>query len=280
MCANKNPGGDGTPRGAKRDHEVPSSANIAAATFDCTPDLDQARRFLHALDPTTTTEFVFQTLDDNSERDDDRLRQVLHGGLERRLDELIHLNTRGAGIFVTINRATPNRRRRLAEDITKVRAVFLDLDGAPLQPVLDHPFTPHIVNLTSPGKYHAYWLVDDVPLDQFAGIQEALAERFNGDPVVCDLPRVMRLPGFYHRKRDPFLVKIVSMAETPRYPGAIFERKQTEPHISSIKSPATYYDMMRAIAALLIIPPSTEWKRRNYIGMAMWRASAGDEDAF
>ena len=51
-------------------------------------------------------------------------------------------------------------------------------------------------------------LVSDVKLDEFTDLQQALIARFNGDPKVSDLPRVLRLPGFYHRKGDPFLVRI------------------------------------------------------------------------
>jgi hypothetical protein len=34
--------------------------------------------------------------------------------------------------------------------------------------------------------------------------QKAIAKKFDSDPKVCDLPRVMRLPGFYHCKGKPY----------------------------------------------------------------------------
>src|SRR5512144_2779908 len=40
-----------------------------------------------------------------------------------------------------------------------------------------------------------------------------LAKRYNGDPKVIDLPRVMRVPGFFHRKGEPFLTHIVEANE-------------------------------------------------------------------
>ena len=55
---------------------------------------------------------------------------------------------------------------------------------------------------SSPARHHVYWLVDGLPVDQFAPLQKALARRYQGDPVVSDACRVMRLPGFYHQK-DP-----------------------------------------------------------------------------
>ena len=86
----------------------------------------------------------------------------------------------------------------------RVRAVFVDLDGAPLAPVLEAGLEPHVVVESSPGKFHVYWQVDDCPLDQFERVQRALARRFGGDPSVHDLPRVLRVPGFLHCKGEPF----------------------------------------------------------------------------
>jgi len=57
---------------------------------------------------------------------------------------------------------------------------------------------------TSPDRYHAYWRVDGLPLEQFRSVQKAIADRFGGDPQVHDLARVMRVPGFQHRKSEPF----------------------------------------------------------------------------
>jgi Protein of unknown function (DUF3987)/RepB DNA-primase N-terminal domain len=81
---------------------------------------------------------------------------------------------------------------------------------------------PHIVVESSRGHFHVYWRVSDVELDQFADLQKALAARFGGDPAVCDLPRVMRLPGFYHCKGEPRLVTIVSTSDAPPYKATDF----------------------------------------------------------
>ena len=75
---------------------------------------------------------------------------------------------------------------RQAHNVKRVRAAFVDLDGAALTPILDAELEPHIVGECSPGRYHAYWLSDDCPLDQFERVQRALARRFNGDPSVHD----------------------------------------------------------------------------------------------
>ncbi len=97
-----------------------------------------------------------------------------------------------------------------------VRALFVDLDGDPLAPVLESPLEPHAIIESSPGRFHAYWLVDGCPLDQFSQWQKAMAARFNGDPSVHDLPRVMRVPGFVHHKGAPFASRVLRL--TPMQP--------------------------------------------------------------
>jgi hypothetical protein len=71
---------------------------------------------------------------------------------------------------------------------------------------------PDIITETSPGKYHVFYLVDYVPLSEahFKKTQQTLAKLFEGDPKVCDLARVMRLPGFPHQKdpSNPFVTRI------------------------------------------------------------------------
>ncbi len=106
---------------------------------------------------------------------------------------------------------------RKTENVRAIRAVFLDLDGSPLPE--EWAIEPHLIFETSPGRFHAYWLVSEgFPLDHFEGVQKAIAARFNGDPSVHDLPRVMRIPGFIHQKKEPFQSRILrDWSAEPRY---------------------------------------------------------------
>jgi hypothetical protein len=169
------------------------------------PDIEKASIFLKRLDPKATS-WTFQTFDENADRKDKSLARVFHGSLEQHASELTALQDRGAGVFVTVNKTDGEGRK--AENVTQVRAFFLDLDGAPLDPVVAWE-EPHIVCETSPDRWHAYWLVSDCPLDEFRPIQKDLIEAFGGDACIHDLPRVMRLPGFWHLKGDPFMVRQV-----------------------------------------------------------------------
>lgn len=188
-------------------------------------DLTEAARFLHALDPAVTT-FCFQTFDDDVNRKDGTLARVLHGSLDEHAAALTRLSQRGAGVFLTINETDGHGRK--TENIVRVRAVFVDLDGAPLEPCMQARLKPHIVVESSPTRWHCYWRVTSMPLDQFEGAQRELIDRFNSDGSVHDLPRVMRLPGFVHQKGKPHLTRVVSLNDAPAYPAANFASKTSD----------------------------------------------------
>jgi hypothetical protein len=249
------------------------------------PDRRQAERFLRLLDAGATN-FTFQTFDDNKERakahaDANVLRKeqgkpplpspfvrILHGTLARHWKVLVHLNAQGAGIYVTVNET--NLRGRKASDIVRVRCLFLDLDGAPLP--RSGP-APHFVVETSPGHWHVYLRVHGVSLDEFADKQRALIALHGGDPVIVDLPRVMRLPGFFHCKRDPQLVRIVSTAEAPSYPASDFPTAAVEPRRPSAELTADEGFLARALAFV----PNTDvdWKDWCDLGLAIYGATSG-----
>lgn len=255
------------------------------------PDIDQASKFLKTLDPMATS-WTFQTFDDSDGKDKSLVR-VFHGTLDQHAASLCELQSRGAGIFVTVNQTDMTGRR--AANVQRVRAFFLDLDGAPLEPVTAWE-PPHIICETSPGKWHAYWLVDDCPLDAFKPAQKDLIASFGGDDCIHDLPRVMRLPGFYHQKGEPFMV---SMIETSAFPVA-FTYKEFRTKLDAIKPApklseqamprAGHYDMLSDSAAnrtacadeveelLSYIPPDSDgYKNWLDVLMALHEWSGGSQ---
>src|SRR5262249_5448170 len=123
------------------------------------PDFAEAARFLAALDPKAKV-FTFQTFDDDADRKSPGLAKILHGTLEQHAKTLARLNAQGAGVFVTVNET--DGRGRTAANITRVRAVFVDLDGAPLDPVTANDPKPHIITETSPGKWHCFWRIEQL----------------------------------------------------------------------------------------------------------------------
>jgi hypothetical protein len=193
-------------------------------------DLEHAQRYLDILGP--DEEFTFQTFSDRDELKERYIDQksgrekkrdpnakVLHGTLATHRAALVDLNGRGAGVFVMLNRGDGLRHEgektcRTNANVIGIRGLFLDLDDAPLDPVLSLPSPPSVVVQTSPKRWHAVWLLDPPPpLESFSKSQAELAKRFGGDPSVTDLARVIRLPGFMHQKADPFQSRIVDLQQ-------------------------------------------------------------------
>ena len=205
------------------------------------PNRAEAERFLRALDPSPNARWCFQMFTDDKkvrkERNEENKRRAeqnkrrkqqglpplnllkdplaawKYGTLAEHYDWLVEQNARGAGIYVTVNETDGKGRKKT--NITRVRALFNDLDGSPIAPVVNAKVQTRIIVQSSPGRFQNYWcFIGRMPLKVFEPLQKALADRFNGDPAVCDLSRVMRLPGFVHRKEKdkPFLSHIVAIS--------------------------------------------------------------------
>lgn len=182
--------------------------------IDQPPCFEEAVRFAHWLAP--DDELTFQIIPEAPCIPANKqyfYRQVMHGELEQYLNRLAAYNMLGGGVFLMVNRGDGIVREgaktcRTIANVQSVRAVFVDLDGSPLDPVLAHPKPPHAVIESSPGKWHCYWKINDCHLNNFTRVQLALAKQFDGDPAVKDLPRVMRMPGFWHQKSTPFRSRI------------------------------------------------------------------------
>lgn len=157
----------------------------------------------------------FQIFGDTPEAKRKNKPEHRHGTFDELLPWLIASNNAGCGIFIVINQ-TDGQGREI-ENITAVRSVFPDMDGSPIEPVLQVKPKPHIITETSPGHFHPLWLVHDCPLERFKLIQTAIAQRFDCDDKVGDLPRVLRMPGFIHWKDGPVLSKLFQHNDGPPY---------------------------------------------------------------
>lgn len=172
-------------------------------------DLEQARRFLEALAGTPEQAFTFQCFDDSKEKRAG-LARIVHGTLAERAEELAELNERGAGVFVTVNQT--DLKGRTAENVVALRALFIDVDDNQGR---IFAIRPDIVVLSGRGL-HAYWLLDaGEALEEFEAAQKHAAAYYKSDPVIHDLPRVMRVPGFFHCKGEPTMVRLAELGGVP-----------------------------------------------------------------
>jgi hypothetical protein len=166
----------------------------------------EAQRFLNLLDP-TAERFTFQTFQDLPQS-----TPVTKPELARVLQSTRHLqefHEAGAGIYVCIN-ATDLKGRK-SENIVRVRAIWQEADTGYDGPF---PLPPSIEVESSPGHAHRYWLTS-WPADQqgradHATVMERMIADYGSCPGAKDISRVLRVPGFLHRKGKPHLVRILA----------------------------------------------------------------------
>jgi hypothetical protein len=177
------------------------------------PDMGEARAFIEAIGGSADASFTFQMFDDAG-LGRRGLARWRHGTLRTLANDLTEASAAGAGVFVMVNEGDGTGRR--AACVIALRALFVDDDAGALASPATLP--PTAVVSTRRGS-HMYWgLHPGEDVARFKQVQQALSVRLGTDPAVCDLPRVMRLPGFPHLKdpADPFMVRVAA-ASGARY---------------------------------------------------------------
>jgi len=169
--------------------------------------MQEAQEFFKALGKNQVT---FQTFSDKEQyKHITKLIRIYHGDLNQHAEELKSLNKHHAGIYFMVNNG--DLKGRKAQNVTSISSYFADLDGTPLES--DYPLLPTAIIESSQGRYQMYWRITDAPLETFTHVQENLAKNLKSDPSVKDLPRVMRVPCFYHMKENPQKVTLMALAE-------------------------------------------------------------------
>lgn len=162
-------------------------------------NMDEAQRFLSIIDPMARPQDWNYRAFLPVAKDGDTGRKP------NSLQALQALNIMGYGAYVVVNGGGHSDA-----DIKRIRALFVDFDQ-----VDDHldrlelfPFEPSIIVESSPGKHHAYWCVEGMPVDEFTRAQKKLIALLDSDPSISNPSRVMRLPGYIHNKAEPYLTNI------------------------------------------------------------------------
>lgn len=162
------------------------------------PDGVMAQAHLRYLDPNAKGYFFIAI------KDKGYTKSWVNKAFDAVQKELIHYNQQGYGIYVTVNEIDSSGQRK-AENVTRIRAVFEDNDTPHAAPVT-YPLQPSFEVESSPGKFHRYWLVkDEMSQDTFKAVAKSLIQLCHSDPVCKDAPRVLRLAGFYHHKKQPVM---------------------------------------------------------------------------
>jgi hypothetical protein len=147
---------------------------------------------------------------------------------ERAQQELEKLNQQNYEIYFV-----PNSGGYSGDTITRFNCVFVDLDKgrdnegeyydleevalykqAKLSEINNFELKPSYIIETRNG-FHIYWLLEDgSTLEQFSECEERLISYFDGDLVVKNPARLLRLPSYYWNKdpKNKFMVRIIQVS--------------------------------------------------------------------
>lgn len=158
--------------------------------------------------------FQYQTFDDKG------IDQTLARCTSKlTFEQLEELNKKGAGIFFTPNGFPEGQRKQAL--VHTINAWFCEMDEGTIDEQLEKlnnaPIFPSIVVRTR-KSLHCYWLVSGIATrDNWTKIVKGLIYHFNADRSCKDISRVLRVPGYFHNKQEPFLVEVALDNSENRY---------------------------------------------------------------
>ena len=250
---------------------------------------DDLTTFLRVIRPDNRTWQTFddKRLDNSQPRRSRHLARVLGGSLASVQPTLRSLNAPdvGAGVYISGNLADGFGRR--TDNITRIAAVVGDMDnGLPSS----FPLAPTIVVETSPGKFQCWWVIDDggnLTMAEHRDVYARLVHGVSADPRATGIARVYRVPGFWHLKGEPFLVRVVGgamwpvdtatlLAAFPPIPSPAPTReppRHTKPRGAAVSSTG-----LDRLAAPLQAIPADDYTTWVTVGLALHAESGGGSD--
>ena len=138
----------------------------------------------------------------------------------------------GRGAFACVGVLQEGAQRRAKENIAQTTCLHNDIDFKDLDTLGEDPtsfvmrhlarlkYPPSIIVLSG-GGVHCYWLFKE-PLDTQAEMERVeialrqLADLVAGDLAVCEVSRVMRLPGTHNTKNDAWKEVVIASFEPDR----------------------------------------------------------------
>lgn len=111
------------------------------------------------------------------------------------------------------------RSKRVKENAAPVRTLWGDLDGAEIP---NGNLKPTAVVESSPGRYHAYWRLEDaIPPEIAEQLNLRIAREIKADPSGFDLSQLLRVPWTVnHKYEDKAAVRLVGLDGTRSYSAA------------------------------------------------------------
>lgn len=174
------------------------------------PIYQDVARYIELLTGSGESVVWFHTHDDKKR--DKGLGSEGWGTLNECWGKLCNLNRAGAGVFIAINQIQGNKRKD--NNIhTSGRVACIDCDKNlafnDFRPVVPCNFAV----FRNPTHWHAYWLIDPMPIQFWQYGQDKLASVYGTDGRVNLRTQIMRVPGFYHNKNEPELYRLLEYAK-------------------------------------------------------------------
>jgi len=136
--------------------------------------------------------------------------------LEATYKELKAVNDEKHGVFFVVNAGGHNDK-----SIDRITAQFYECDAKSFEDqwkqINAFPLLPSIVVKTSKSLHVYYLMRDGAEKDKWRSVQKQLVAKFDGDPQCINESRVLRIPGFYHNKKEPVMVECPVFEPHRRY---------------------------------------------------------------
>jgi AAA domain/RepB DNA-primase from phage plasmid/Primase C terminal 2 (PriCT-2) len=196
--------------------ENASVFDVGSDVLNIEPDFAMAQQHLSVLAPPGSW-FTFQVFDDRAKHG---YAEIIHGPFDEAMKRKLRAhNRKGRGIYVSVNET--DFKGRKTENIVRIRAVFHELDAMKMAKgdaagaeILRNGFAPELAPSieveSSPGNRHNWILTDELSFDDYTAVQRRLIADHASDKDATDLPRVLRVAGFFHCKNEPVMVRLLS----------------------------------------------------------------------
>lgn len=167
-------------------------------------------------------EQVYIRLFDDSKTDKNDMGRKMGQSADRfdgMVETLKRENSNRRGVYFVVNGGGNTDKEVLKSKCCK--AQFAEMDDFSFEEQINRlnkfQYEPSIIVKTK-KSLHCYWLLDNGNIKCFRPLQECFIKQFDGDPVIKNESRVMRLYGFNHCKQEPpVMVKLIKFNPEMRY---------------------------------------------------------------
>src|SRR6187402_369327 len=205
---------------------------MAQAASQNEPVTLKALEFITAMfGASTSCPVFFQTLaNDKGDPDEAPIkRQLLTREGDRLLSFIAKHDRNRRGMFFCTSTLAEGSATRNKETVRETPGLFNDLDYKDIVEdvptiygLLERLGCPPTIRVRSGGGLHSYWLFKEgidtqANLERLEDALRRLAEVTGGDPSVCEVSRLMRLPGTHNSKYGDVREVVCEFLNGPRY---------------------------------------------------------------